>query len=81
VAVFEVVVRGPLVVGTWLFEHFVEDAPAGGPRGFLLSAAATRSSAGASSLPCWFFFFFFLLFLFEPRLELAGSSTLCFPLS
>jgi hypothetical protein len=77
VAVVEVVVRRPFVIGTRLFEHFIEDAPPGGPRGFLRSAAA-RSYAGLSSLPCWFFFF--LLFLFEPRLELAGSSTLCFPL-
>jgi hypothetical protein len=31
VAVLEVVVRGPFVVGTRLFEHFVKNAPAGGP--------------------------------------------------
>jgi hypothetical protein len=30
VTVFEVMVSGSLVVGTRLFEHFVEDAPAGG---------------------------------------------------
>jgi hypothetical protein len=50
VAVFEVVVRGLLVVGTRLLEQFVEDSPAGGPRGFLRSVVATSSSAGASSL-------------------------------
>jgi hypothetical protein len=33
--VLEVVVCGPFMVGTWLFKHFVENAPAGGPRGFL----------------------------------------------
>jgi hypothetical protein len=35
VAVLEVMVCGSLVVGTWLFEHFVEDAPAGGGSRFL----------------------------------------------
>jgi hypothetical protein len=29
--VLEVVVHGSLVVGTWLLEHFVKDAPTGGP--------------------------------------------------
>jgi hypothetical protein len=80
VAVLEIMVRGPLMVGARFFEHFIEDTPAGGPRGFLRSAAATSSPAGASILSCWFFFFF-LLYLLEPRLELAGSSALCFPLS
>jgi hypothetical protein len=79
VTVLKVVVRGPFLVGTRFFEHFVKNAPTGGPRGFLRSTAATRSSAEASCLPCWFFFF--LLFLFEPRLEPTGSSPLCFPLS
>jgi hypothetical protein len=78
VAVLEVVVCGPLVVGTRFLEHLVEDAPAGGPRDFLRSAAATRSSAAASYLPCWFFFFF-LLFLLAPRLEPSGSLFLRFP--
>jgi hypothetical protein len=31
VIVLEVVVRGPSVVGTRFFEHFVENAPTGGP--------------------------------------------------
>jgi hypothetical protein len=31
VTVLEVVVRGPFVVGTRLFEHFFKNAPAGGP--------------------------------------------------
>jgi hypothetical protein len=35
VAVLEVVVRGTFVVGTWLFEHFVENALARGPLRFL----------------------------------------------
>jgi hypothetical protein len=30
VTIFEVMVSGSLVVGTRLFEHFVEDAPTGG---------------------------------------------------
>jgi hypothetical protein len=34
VAVFEVVVRGPFVEGTRLFEHFVKNAPVGGPSRF-----------------------------------------------
>jgi hypothetical protein len=33
VAVLEVVVRGSLMVGTWFFEHFIENAPAGGVLG------------------------------------------------
>jgi hypothetical protein len=35
VAVLEVVVRGPFVVGTRLFEHFIEDTTARGPSRFL----------------------------------------------
>jgi hypothetical protein len=35
VAVLEVVVHGPFVVGTRLFENFVKNAPAGGPSRFL----------------------------------------------
>jgi hypothetical protein len=35
VAILKVVIHGSLVVGTQFFEHFVKDAPAGGPRGFL----------------------------------------------
>jgi hypothetical protein len=35
VAVLEVVVHGPFVVGTRFFEHFVENAPAGGSSRFL----------------------------------------------
>jgi hypothetical protein len=34
VAVLEVVVRGPFVVGTRFFEHFIENAPAEGPSRF-----------------------------------------------
>jgi hypothetical protein len=35
VAVLEVVVRGPFVVGTRLFEYFIEDTPVEGPSRFL----------------------------------------------
>jgi hypothetical protein len=35
VADLEVMVRGPFVVGARLFEHFVENAPTGGPSRFL----------------------------------------------
>jgi hypothetical protein len=42
VAVLEVVVRGPFVVGTWLFEHFVENAPAGGPSRFLAISSSNK---------------------------------------
>jgi hypothetical protein len=52
VTVLEIVVGGSLVVRAWLLEHLIEDAPAGGPRGFLRSAATTKSSAAASCLPC-----------------------------
>jgi hypothetical protein len=36
VTIFEVMVSGSLVVGTWLFEHFVEDAPTGRGLRFLV---------------------------------------------
>jgi hypothetical protein len=42
VAVLEVVVRGPFVVGTWLFEHFVENAPAGGLSRFLMISSSNK---------------------------------------
>jgi hypothetical protein len=42
VAVLEVVVRGPFVVGTWLFEHFVENAPAGRPSRFLAISSSNK---------------------------------------
>jgi hypothetical protein len=42
VAVLEVVVRGALVVGTWLFEHFVKDAPTGGPSRFLAISSSNK---------------------------------------
>jgi hypothetical protein len=35
VAVLEIMVRGPLMVGARFFEHFIENAPAGGPSRFL----------------------------------------------
>jgi hypothetical protein len=34
VAVLEIMVHGPFVVGTRLFEHFVKNAPARGPSRF-----------------------------------------------
>jgi hypothetical protein len=34
-AVLKVVVRGPFVVGTWFFKHFIENAPAGGSSRFV----------------------------------------------
>jgi hypothetical protein len=42
VAVLEVMVRGPFVVGTWLFEHFIEDALAGGPLRFLVISSNNK---------------------------------------
>jgi hypothetical protein len=42
VAVFEVVVRGPFVVGTRLFEHFIKDAPAGGASRFLAISSSNK---------------------------------------
>jgi hypothetical protein len=42
VTVLEVVVCGSLVVGTRLLEHFVEDAPAGGPSRFLAFSGSDK---------------------------------------
>jgi hypothetical protein len=42
VVVLEIVVHGPFVVGTWLFEHFVENAPAGGPSRFLTISSSNK---------------------------------------
>jgi hypothetical protein len=42
VAVFEVVVHGSLVVGTRLLEHFVEDAPTGGPSRLLAFSGSNK---------------------------------------
>jgi hypothetical protein len=42
VAVLEVVVCGPFAVGTWLFDHFVENAPAGGPSRFLTISSSNK---------------------------------------
>jgi hypothetical protein len=42
VAVLEVVVRGPFVVGMWLFEHFVKNAPARGPSRFLAISSSNK---------------------------------------
>jgi hypothetical protein len=42
VAVLEVVVHGTFVVGTWLFEHFVENAPARGLSRFLAISSSNK---------------------------------------
>jgi hypothetical protein len=42
VAILEVMVHGPFVVGTWLFEHFVKNAPAGGPSRFLAISSSNK---------------------------------------
>jgi hypothetical protein len=42
VAVFKVVVCGPLVVGTRFFEHFVKNAPAGGSLRFLAFGSSDK---------------------------------------
>jgi hypothetical protein len=42
VVVLEIVVHGPLVVGTRFFEHFVEDGPAGGPSRFLAISSSDK---------------------------------------
>jgi hypothetical protein len=42
VVVLKVVVRGPLVVGTWLFEHFVKDALTGGALRFLAISSSNK---------------------------------------
>jgi flagellar biogenesis protein FliO len=40
--VLEVVVCGPFMVGTWLFKHFVENAPAGGASRFLVISSSNK---------------------------------------
>jgi hypothetical protein len=80
VAVLKVVVRGPFVVGTRLFEHFVKNAPTGGPSRFL-TINSRNKVIGRGLLFALLVLLLFLLFLFEPRLEPMGSSSLCFPLS
>jgi hypothetical protein len=42
VVVLKIVVRGPFVVGTWLFEHFVKNAPTGGPSRFLTISSSNK---------------------------------------
>jgi hypothetical protein len=67
------VLDGTLVIGARLLEHLVEQlAPPGGFRGFLCSAAATRSMSAASRFTCDFFFAFF----FVPRwADASGTSS------
>jgi hypothetical protein len=42
VAVLEVMVRGPFMVGAWLFEHFVKNAPSGGASRFLAISSSNK---------------------------------------
>jgi hypothetical protein len=42
VTVLEVVVHGSFVVGTRLFEHFVENSPTGGPSRFLAISSSNK---------------------------------------
>jgi hypothetical protein len=42
VTIFEIMVSGSLVVGTWLFEHFIEDAPVGGASRFLALGSSDK---------------------------------------
>jgi hypothetical protein len=56
------VLDGPLMIGARLLEHLVEEIGAsGGFRGFLYSAAATRSVSAASRFACDFILPFFLV--------------------
>jgi hypothetical protein len=41
-AVLEIMVRGPLMVGARFFEHFVEDAPAEGSSRFLALSSSNK---------------------------------------
>jgi hypothetical protein len=63
-ALLKGVLDGTLMIGARLLEHLVEQVgPSGGFRGFLCSAAATRSASAASRFACDFF----LPFFFVPR--------------
>jgi hypothetical protein len=60
-ALLKGVLDRPLMIGAWLLEHLVEEVgTSGGFRGFLYSAAATRSASAASRFACDFFLPFFL---------------------
>jgi hypothetical protein len=60
-ALLKGVLDGPLMIGARLLEHLVEEVgTSGGFRGFLYSAAATRSASAASRFACDFFLPFFL---------------------
>jgi hypothetical protein len=69
VTVLEVMVHGPLVVGTQLFEHFVEDAPAGGPSRFLAFSGGNKLVGRGLELAL----LVLLLFLVVPFRALAGT--------
>jgi hypothetical protein len=56
------VLDGPLMIGAQLFEHLIEGiGTSRGFRGFLYSAAVTRSASVASRFACDFFLPFFLV--------------------
>jgi hypothetical protein len=74
VAVLEVVVRGPFVVGTQFFKHFIKNAPAGGSSRFL----AIRS--GDKVVHRGFLFALLILFLLRAPVEAHGILVLAFPL-
>jgi hypothetical protein len=62
-ALLKGVLDGTLMIGPRLLEHIVKQVgPPGGFRGFLCSAAVTRSASVASRFVCDFFLpFFFVL--------------------
>jgi hypothetical protein len=70
VAVLEVVVRGPLVVGTRLFEHFVEDAPAGGLSRFLAISSSNKVIGRGLELALLVLLLLLLLLLLLPVVPL-----------
>jgi hypothetical protein len=79
VAVLEVVVRGPFVVGTWLFKHFVENGPAGGPS--RIFAIGSSNKVVGRGLELALLVLLLPIVLLRAPLEPVGSSSLCFPLS
>jgi hypothetical protein len=71
-AVLEVVVHGPFVVGTWFLEHFIENAPAGGSSRFL------TISSGDKVVGQGLLFALLILLLLVPLRASAGAHGILF---
>jgi hypothetical protein len=74
VVVLEVVVHGHFVVGTRFFEHFVKNAPTGGPSRFL-TISSSNKVVGRGLL---FALLVLLLVVFVPFRASAGARRILF---